>query len=139
MYKLEPVLAEGGELILYAPHLGTISHVHGRYIEEIGYHCLPYFLNQWERFKHVPLGVLAHSTHLRGAGRFEASCEYPRTSVTLASQLSAEVCARLALGYANPAGIDPAGWQNREEEGILFVSKAGEMLYRVRPSKSVLP
>jgi nickel-dependent lactate racemase len=139
MYKLEPVLAEGGELILYAPHLGTISHVHGRYIEEIGYHCLPYFLNQWERFKHVPLGVLAHSTHFRGAGRFEASCEYPRTSVTLASQLSAEVCARLALGYANPAGIDPAGWQNREEEGILFVSKAGEMLYRVRPSKSVLP
>jgi nickel-dependent lactate racemase len=134
MYKLEPVLAEGGELILYAPHLETVSHVHGRYIEEIGYHCLPYFLNQWEQFKHIPLGVLAHSTHLRGGGRFANSCEYPRASVTLASKLSGEACAQLALGYLSPGSIELAAWQNREHEGILFVPKAGEMLYRVRPA-----
>ena len=64
MYKLEPALAEGGELIIYAPHLDVVSHVHGKYIYEIGYHVLPYFLGQWDRFKHIPLGVLAHSTHV---------------------------------------------------------------------------
>ncbi len=132
MYKLEPALAEGGELIIYAPHLDVVSHVHGSYIYEIGYHVLPYFLQQWERFKHVPLGVLAHSTHVRGDGRFANGIEYPRASVTLATQLSPADCRQLALGYQNPAEIDVADWQNREDEDILYVPKAGEMLYRLR-------
>lgn len=132
MYKLEPALAEGGELIIYAPHLDVVSHVHGKYIYEIGYHVLPYFLEQWDKFKHIPLGVLAHSTHVRGDGRFQNNTEYPRANVTLATRLSPEDCAQLALGYLNPDEIDPTAWENREEEGILFVPKAGEMLYRVK-------
>ena len=80
MYKLEPALAEGGELIIYAPHLDVVSHVHGKYIYEIGYHVLPYFLEQWDKFKHIPLGVLAHSTHVRGDGRFQNNIEYPRAN-----------------------------------------------------------
>lgn len=132
MYKLEPALAEGGELTIYAPHLDTVSHVHGKYIYEIGYHVLPYFLQQWDKFKHIPLGVLAHSTHGRGDGWFENGIEYPRARVALATQLPPEDCARLALGYKNPAGIDFNEWQNREAEGVLYVPKAGEMLYRVK-------
>jgi len=135
MYKLEPALAEGGELIIYAPHLDVVSHVHGKYIYEIGYHVLPYFLAQWDRFKHIPLGVLAHSTHVRGDGRYEKGIEYPRADVTLATQLSPEACAQLALGYQDPAEIDVREWQNREEEGILYVPKAGEMLYRLKVDK----
>jgi lactate racemase len=133
MYKLDPVVADGGELIIYAPHLSVVSHVHGRYIYEIGYHVLEYFLKQWDRFKHIPLGVLAHSTHVRGDGRYEHGIEYPRVKVTLSSQLSAEDCQRLALDYADPNQLDLSQWQHREDEGILFVPKAGEMLYRVRP------
>ncbi len=132
MYKLEPALAEGGELIIYAPHLDVVSHVHGKYIYEIGYHVLPYFLKQWQKFKHVPLGVLAHSTHVRGDGRYEKGIEYPRAKVFLATHLSAEDCAQLSLGYVNPQQIDVAKWQNREDEGIFYVPKAGEMLYRVK-------
>jgi hypothetical protein len=132
MYKLEPALAEGGELIIYAPHLDVVSYVHGKYIYEIGYHVLPYFLQQWERFKHIPLGVLAHSTHVRGDGRFENGIEYPRAGVSLATKLSPEDCQKLALGYQNPAEINVADWQNREEEGTLYVPKAGEMLYRYK-------
>jgi len=132
MYKLEPVIADGGEVVVYAPHLDTVSHVHGRYIYEVGYHVRDYFLGQWERFKHVPLGVLAHSTHLRGAGRFEAGVERPRIDVTLATRIPPEDCERLALGYLDPAAVDPSAWQGREDEGLLFVPKAGEMLYRVR-------
>jgi nickel-dependent lactate racemase len=132
MYKLEPALAEGGELIIYAPHLDVVSHVHGRFIYEIGYHVLPYFLKQWERFKHVPLGVLAHSTHVRGDGRYENDVECPRAAVKLATKLSPDDCEQLALGYVNPQEVDISEWQDGEDEGVLFVPKAGEMLYRVK-------
>jgi nickel-dependent lactate racemase len=130
MYKLEPAVALGGEVIIYAPHLDVVSYVHGKYIYEIGYHILPYFLNDWERFEHIPLGVLAHSTHVRGSGRMENGIERPNVRVTLASRIPPEDCARLNLGYRDPATIDPAEWQDREEEGILYVAKAGEVLYR---------
>ena len=132
MYKLEPAVELGGEVVIYAPHLNVVSHVHGRYIDEVGYHILPYFLNDWERFKHVPLGVLAHSTHVRGSGVFENGIEKPNVRVTLASKIPPETCARLNLGYLDPATINPADWQDREDEGILYVARAGEMLYRVR-------
>ena len=132
MYKLEPAVALGGEVVIYAPHLDVVSHVHGKYIYEVGYHILPYFLNDWERFKHVPLGVLAHSTHVRGSGVMVKGVEKANVQVTLASKISPEDCARLNLGYLDPATINPADWQDREDEGILYVPKAGEMLYRVR-------
>lgn len=131
MYKLEPVVAPGGELILYAPHLDVVSHTHGKYIYEVGYHILPYFLQDWERFKHIPLGVLAHSTHLRGGGVLEGGLEKPNVRLTLASKISPQDCARLNLGYQDPARIDLNAWQDREGEGILFVPQAGEILYRL--------
>jgi nickel-dependent lactate racemase len=131
MYKLEPAVALGGEVIIYAPHLGVVSHVHGKYIYEIGYHILPYFLSDWPRFQHIPLGVLAHSTHLRGSGVMENGIEKPNVRLTLASQISPEDCARLNLGYLDPAKIDISTWENREAEGILYVPRAGEILYRL--------
>ena len=130
MYKLEPAMVVGGEVIIYAPHLDVVSHVHGKYIYEVGYHTLPYFLNDWERVKHIPLGVLAHSTHVRGSGMMENGVEMPNVRVTLASKVSAEDCARLNLGYLDPTKIDPQRFQNREAEGVLFVPRAGEILYR---------
>ena len=132
MYKLEPAVALGGEVIIYAPHLEAVSHVHGKYIYEVGYHILPYFLNDWERFKHIPLGVLAHSTHLRGSGVMENGAEKPNVRVTLASKISAEDCKRLNLGYLDPSTIDIEEWKNRESEGVLYVPKAGEILFRMK-------
>jgi lactate racemase len=132
MYKLEPAIADDGEVIIYAPHLDTVSYVHGKYIYKVGYHVRDYFLGQWDRFKDYPLGVLAHSTHLRGAGSFRDGVEHPRIQVTLASKIPKEDCERLNLGYLDPAKINPQAWKNREDEGLLYVPKAGEMLYRVR-------
>jgi nickel-dependent lactate racemase len=132
MYKLEPAIADGGEVIVYAPHLSVISHVHGKYIDEAGYHVRDYYLKQWDRFKHIPLGVLAHGTHLRGSGTFENGVEHARIQVTLSSQVSREHTERLALGYLDPATVNPEEWVGRESEGILYVPKAGEMLYRLR-------
>jgi lactate racemase len=132
MYKLEPAVALGGEVVIYAPHLDVVSHVHGKYIYEVGYHILPYFLSAWERFKHIPLGVLAHSTHLRGSGVMENGIEKPNVRVTLASKISAEDCARLNLGYIDPATINVDEWKDKEAEGVLYVPKAGEILYRLK-------
>jgi lactate racemase len=132
MYKLEPVVAVGGEVIIYAPHLEEVSRTHGSSIFDVGYHILPYFLDNWERFRHIPLGVLAHSTHLRGSGLMDGPSEHPNVRVTLASRISPEDCARLNLGYLDPASIKVDEWQNREEDGILYVPRAGEILYRFK-------
>ncbi len=56
----------------------------------------------------------------------------PRVKVTLATGIPEERCRQINLGYRDPATINPDEWQGREDEGILFVPKAGEMLYRVR-------
>ncbi len=132
MYKMEPAVAMGGEVVIYAPHLDVVSHVHGKYIYEVGYHILPYFLQDWERYKHIPLGVLAHSTHVRGSGHMEGWQEKPNVRVTLASRISPEDCARLNLGYLDPASIKLEDWRDREDEGILYVPRAGEILFRTK-------
>jgi len=125
-------VALGGEVIIYAPHLDVISHVHGKYIYEVGYHILPYLLNDWDRLKNIPLGVLAHSTHLRGSGMMGNGIEKPNVHATLASKISAEDCACLNLGYLDPVKVNVDEWRDREDEGILYVPKAGEFLYRLR-------
>ena len=131
-YKLEPAMAADGEVIIYAPHLDTVSLVHGVYIFEAGYHILPYFLEKWDAFKHIPLGVLAHCTHLRGSGNMERGVEKANIHVKLASKISAEDCERLNLGYVDPGKIDINDWTNREHEGFVYVPKAGEILYKLK-------
>jgi len=132
MYKLEPVVADGGTLIIYAPHIRDISLTHGRLIEIIGYHTRDYFLKQWEQYKHYPWGILAHSTHVRGIGTFQDGKETPRIQVILATQIPEDVCRRINLGYMDPEDIHPIDYQNRENQGILYVPKAGEILHRWR-------
>ena len=52
--------------------------------------------------------------------------------MTLATQIPEDVCRAINLGYRDPASIHVADYQNREDEGILYVPKAGEMLYRLK-------
>ncbi len=134
MYKIEPVVAGGGEVVIYAPHIREVSYSHGRLIEEIGYHCRDYFLAQPERFARYPGGVLAHSTHVKGQGSYDPATgvEHPRVQVTLATGISPARCRQINLGYRDPASIDVAAWQRREHEGVLVVPRAGEMLYRLK-------
>ncbi|MEH1901101.1 MAG: hypothetical protein V7L04_06725 [Nostoc sp.] len=94
-----------------------------------------YFLKQWDKFQAYPGGVLAHSTHLKGMGTFDPiQGEQARIRVTLATGISAERCAAHNLNYRDPATILPTEWANREDESILLVPKAGEILYRVKAS-----
>jgi len=134
MYKLEPVIEDGGEVIIYAPHIDEISYTHGKILREVGYHVRDYFVAQWDRFKDRPWGVLAHSTHLRGVGEYDADTgvERPRIKVTLATGIPKEVCEQVNLGYMDPEDIDLDAWRDREDEGILLIPRAGEQLYRLK-------
>ena len=135
MYKMEPCIADGGEVVIYAPHISEISYTHGSIIDRVGYHVRDYFAKQWDRFARFPWGVLAHSTHLRGIGTYDADTgvEQPRIKVTLATGIPEERCRQVNLGYLDPEEIDIQEWEGRESEGVLVVPKAGEMLYRLSP------
>jgi lactate racemase len=132
MYKLEPVVADGGELIIYGPHISEVCVAHGKTLLEVGYHCRDYFLKQWDTFKHYPWGVLAHSSHVYGIGTYENGVEKPRVRVTLATGIPEATCRKINLGYRDPATINIEDFANREEEGVLLVRKAGEMLYHLK-------
>ncbi|UCC67399.1 MAG: DUF2088 domain-containing protein [Armatimonadota bacterium] len=132
MYKLEPVAADGGTLIIYAPHVTQVSVSHGAIIERVGYHTRDYFLKQWDKFKQYPWGVLAHCTHVKGIGTFENEVEKPRVNVVLATQIRPEVCEKINLGHLDPNSIRPEDYADREDEDVLYVPKAGETLFRLR-------
>jgi hypothetical protein len=132
MYKLEPVVADGGTLIIYAPHITEVSVSHGKLIEELGYHTRDYFLKQWERFKSYPWGVLAHSTHVRGIGSYENGQEKGRINVVLATGIPESVCRKINMGWMDYRKINPADYADREADGVLYVPKAGEILYRLK-------
>jgi nickel-dependent lactate racemase len=131
MYKLEQVVADNGKLIIYAPHIDRVSSTWGDYIEKIGYHVRDYFLAQMENFKDIPRGVLAHSTHVCGTGIYQNGIEKPRIEVVLATAIPKEKCKQINLGYMNPAEIRIADYVGKEDEGILYVDHAGEILYRL--------
>jgi len=140
MYKVEPAMADGGEVVLYAPHITEFSYTHGAFLDKIGYHCRDYFLKQWNKFADVPRNAIAHSTHLKGQGTYDAATgfETPRISVTLATGISEERCRKLNLGYVDPKSINFADWRGREAEDIKLIPRAGETLYRLR-SAAVAP
>ncbi len=128
-YKVEPVVADGGEVVIYAPHITEVARMHPL-ITEIGYHCRDYFLADWDRFSHLPWGDLAHSTHLRGAGTYDpVAGEAPRVRVTLATGILEDVVRSIGLDHLDPAEVDPEAWAL--DPDALVVPKAGEVLYRL--------
>jgi nickel-dependent lactate racemase len=131
MYKLEPIVADDGELIIYGPHIKELSFTHGKAIRRIGYHVRDFFTGQWDRFASEPKLILAHSTNVKGVGTFEAGKEQPRVQVTLATSIPQNVCKEVNLGYRDPRSIDLDRWRAMQGD-VLAVEKAGQVLYRLR-------
>lgn len=132
MYKLEPIVADGGELIIYGPHIKELSFTHGKAIRRIGYHVRDFFTKQWERYSHEPKLILAHSTNVRGIGTFDRTGEHPRVSVTLATAIPEKVCREVNLGYRDPRSLDIAALQREQNEDLMVVENAGQVLHRLR-------
>ena len=135
MYKCEPVVDDGGELIIYAPHISSFSYTHGHILEKIGYHVRDYYLKNMGQFANIPRAIMAVSTYIKGIGTYENNIEKPRIHVTLATAISPEACRKVGLGYINPESVDFSQFQEREDEGILFVERAGETLFLLENSK----
>lgn len=133
-YKLEPVVAEGGELILYAPHITEVSHMHPG-LMDIGYHNRDYFVKQWDKFKDHPWGELAHSTHLRGMGTYDAETgvESNRVDVYLATSIPKEQVEAVNLKYMDPADVDFEALE--ADPDTLVVPQAGELLHRLESER----
>ena len=132
MYKHEPIVANGGEVIIYAPHIKEISYTHGKEIRKVGYHVRDYFLRQWDRFSGMSKLILAHSTNVRGVGTFENGVELPRINVTLATSIPADVCRSVSLGYVDYRSINVPEWKKNQNGDLLVVENAGQLLYRLR-------
>jgi lactate racemase len=128
-YKVEPIVADGGEVVLYAPHITEIAAMHPG-MSAIGYHCRDFFLAQWDRYRDVPWGELAHATHLYGAGTYDGMTERQRVSVVLATGIPEDVVRGANLGFLSPDTVHPEDWA--AEPDTLVVRDAGEVLYRLR-------
>jgi nickel-dependent lactate racemase len=129
MYKLEPVIADSGEVIIYAPHITQFSATHEPLIRKVGYHIRDYILQNMEKYKGIPREILAHSTNVRGTGTMENGTEKPRIRVTLATGIPEQDCLNVNLGYRNPADIDLEEWKNQPDR--MLVDPGGLELYRL--------
>lgn len=134
-YRLGAVIEEGGELVIYAPHLYCISDAHGESIERFGGYA------PLEKVKELVaasgelqanLCVAAHLAHVAYAGRTDETGDIVlRYRITLASAVDRETCGRVNLGY-----LDPEDFRLSDYEGdpdTLIVERAGRDLYLVEP------
>jgi nickel-dependent lactate racemase len=129
-YKVEPIVADGGEVIIYAPHITALAKTHPGLVD-LGYHCRDYFLARWEEYRDVHRGEIAHSTHLYGAGTYDpVNGEQQRVRVTLATGIPEAVVRKANLGYLDPRTMDIAALES--DPDTFVVPDAGEVLYRLR-------
>jgi nickel-dependent lactate racemase len=130
MYKVEPIIQDGGEVILFAPHINEFSITH-KDLDNIGYHCREYFSSQMEKFEGVSKTLMAHSSHLRGAGSFSPTeGEQCRITVTLSTGISKSRTESMNLKYLDPSLFNLSDYENDPE--TLINHNAGEILYRLK-------
>jgi nickel-dependent lactate racemase len=136
-YKLEPVCADGGEVIIYAPHITEVAAMHPG-LRTIGYHNIEYFTKQWDRFGSHPWGELAHSTHVTGLGTYEVETGEERNRVrrSFATRIPPEVCAAYNVPYVDPDSLDLDAL--RADPDTLVVDHAGEVLHRLASERQSL-
>ncbi|HEB32377.1 MAG TPA: DUF2088 domain-containing protein [Spirochaetes bacterium] len=131
-YKIEPVVEDGGEIIVYAPHIEQFSITHGHIIEQVGFHIKEYFVKNMTKYAGFPKAVLAHAAHVKGTGSFINGSEKPRIKIILSTGISKDRCDDVNIAYMDPDGINPDEWEKKEDEGIAVVHNSGEVLYKVK-------
>lgn len=131
-YKLGAIIEAGGELIIYAPNLRTISETHGRLIEKYGYAPLDRVREMVALSSELQnnLAVAAHLAHVSYAGqRDQAGRVIPRYRITLASAVDEETCRRVNLGFMDYRAFRPKDYET--DPDTLIVERAGRDLYLV--------
>ena len=134
-YKLGGIIEEGGELIIYAPHLRSISETHGRLIEKYGYAPLDRVREMVALSTELQnnLAVAAHLAHVSYAGqRDESGRIIPRYQITMASALDEATCQRVHLGFLDHRVFRREDYES--DPDTLVVERAGRDLYLVAPN-----
>ena len=134
-YKLQSpgVMAKGGEIIIYAPHINCF---HSRWkmnlaLKQIGYHCKDYVKRYLKLNPEFSKNIAAHVINVRGAGNFDVNSgkEEFNFKITLATGISKDICESVGLGYRNPDSI------HREDfirPGKLWIENGGKYLYKIK-------
>jgi len=134
-YKLGGIIEEGGELIIYAPHLRSISETHGRLIEKYGYAPLDRVREMVALSTELQnnLAVAAHLAHVSYAGKRDTQGRVvPRYRITMASALDEETCRRVHLGFMDYRKFRREHYE--KDPNTLVVERAGRDLYLVAPN-----
>lgn len=131
-YKLGGIIDEGGELIIYAPHLRMISETHGLLIEKYGYAPLDRVREMVALSTELQanLAVAAHLAHVSYAGHVDESGKVvPRFRITMASALDEATCARVNLEFMDHLQFRREDYES--DPNTLVVERAGRDLYLV--------
>lgn len=131
-YKLGAIIEDGGELIIFAPHLTRISETHGALIEKYGYAPLESVRDMLGVSQELRenLCIAAHLAHVSYAGRIDEDGNVvPRYRITMASGLDEITCRRVNLGYLDHRTFDYESM--RSDSDTLIVKDAGRDLYKV--------
>lgn len=129
-YRLGAIVEEGGELIIYAPHLRCFSGTHGALIERYGYAPLERVRRMVAESSELKnnLCVAAHLAHVAYAARRDAPTE-SRYKITLASQISEADCRRVGFDFIDYKTFSSVDYEN--DDDALIVENAGRDLYLV--------
>jgi len=134
-YKLQSpgVMAPGGEIIIYAPHINCF---HSRSemdlaIRQIGYHCKDYVKNYLKSNPKFSKNIAAHVINVRGPGSFNVNSgkEEFAFRVTLATGISKDICESVGLDYQNPDSIHQEDFIG---PGKLWIENGGKYLYKLK-------
>lgn len=131
-YKLGAIIEEGGELIIYAPHLTKLSETHGELIEKYGYAPLESVRDMLGVSQELRenLCIAAHLAHVAYAGRLDQHGKVvPRYQITMATGLDEATCRRVNLGFVDYRTLDYEAM--RSDPDTLVVADAGRDLYQV--------
>ncbi len=131
-YKVEPIVEDGGDLIVYAPHIRQVSITHDRMLRRMGFHLKDYYLAHMDRYRGLCKTVMGFSALVKGCGTYQGGEERPRVRVILATGVPQEECRFLNIDYLDPREIRVGEWEGREAEGVYVAHNAGEVLHRVR-------
>jgi nickel-dependent lactate racemase len=131
-YKLGAIVEDGGELIIYAPHLTKLSETHGALIEKYGYAPLESVRDMLGASPELRenLCIAAHLAHVAYAGRTdEHGRVVPRYRIKMATGLDEKTCTRVNLGYLDHRTLDLEALTSQPD--TLIVNNAGRDLYKV--------
>jgi lactate racemase len=134
-YKLQypGVMAKGGEIIIFAPHIHCFHSQRNmdQDMKTIGYHGKDYVHEYLKKYPDFSRNVAAHVINVRGPAKYnpqngEEDFDF---QVTLATGIPEDICHKVGLGYRNPASIQREDFEGPNK---LWIEHGGKYLYKLK-------